>query len=138
MRGARLAAWMALLAGVASLAYAGLRGDLDVYLLVVVPVVTGTGAWAGMGMLVVVAGLAGLAWTSSTLGSPPRPGTGGASPQRPEQQTREETKTRGGGVILIGPIPIAWGSDRSTTRWLVVAGLALTVAAVVLTLVLRS
>lgn len=26
-------------------------------------------------------------------------------------------KGRGGGILLIGPIPIIWGSDRETLKW---------------------
>lgn len=148
MRAARLASWALLVAGLAGLAYAGLQGQLDVYLLVVVPVVAGTGPWAALGLLAAIAGLAGLFWTSatrglqggaapggspSTRGSPGRP-SGSSDEPRGEEAKRE---TKGGGVILLGPIPIAWGSDRSTLTWLVVAALALTLAAIGLTLVLR-
>lgn len=147
MRVARLASWIALCGGLASLVYAGLQGDLDVYLLLVVPVVTGTGPWAGLGLLAAFAGLAGLLWTSATrytLGGPAprsrdlegRRGEPGGDARR--QEGSEGTSTRGGGVILVGPIPIVWGSDRSTTRWLIVAGIALTVAAIVLTLLLET
>lgn len=146
VRAARLVSWSLLLAGLASLGYAGLQGELDVYLVLVVPVVAGSGAWSALGFLATIAGIAGLFWTSATR----RMGSGaGRGPQQPPGARREESwepetsrtgeperETRGGGVILIGPIPIAWGSDRSTLGWLVAAGVLLTVAAVALTFVL--
>ncbi len=32
---------------------------------------------------------------------------------------------RGGGILLIGPIPIIWGSDRESLGWVVLIGLIL-------------
>lgn len=141
MRAARSLSWALLLAGLASLAYAGLRGDVEVFLVLVVPVVAGTGPWAGLGLLATIAGGAGLLWTSVSTGAPPEGPTRGPGPgagREPEaSERRSETRTKGGGVILIGPIPIAWGSDRSTLGWLVVGGIALTLAAIGLALVMR-
>lgn len=143
MAAARRASWLLLIAGLASVAYAGLQGNLDVYLLLVIPVVTGTGPWAGLGLLAAFAGLVGLFWTAATPAGLDR-GPGRPRRERPEPGDEEppvgeeSSSTRGGGVILIGPIPIVWGSDRSTTRWLVAAGVLLTLAAIGLTLVLRG
>jgi uncharacterized protein (TIGR00304 family) len=135
VRAARLGAWIVLLAGLAAIGYAGLQGDLEVYLLVFVPVVAGTGPWAALGLVGVIVGLAGLFWTTASSrmtrpgeGSPREPGR---ARQRPEQAERE---TKSGGVILLGPIPIAWGSDRSSLGWILVAAIVLTVAAIALTL----
>jgi len=30
---------------------------------------------------------------------------------------------KGGGIILIGPIPIVWGSDRSVLKWMLIIGI---------------
>lgn len=148
MPGARLISWSLLVAGVASLVYAGLSGDLEVFVLVVVPVVAGTGPWAALGLLATIAGVGGLVWTGATRrvqgrqpprgrGSPGSPQTGQAGTPEASQRAEGEPETRGGGVILLGPIPIAWGSDRRTVGWLVVAGIVLTVAAIALTLLVR-
>lgn len=151
VRVGRAIAWALLSFGVASLAYAGLKGDLDVFLVVIVPVVTGTGGWAAVGMLATIAGLVALFWTSANReerftrpppGRGPRPPDAELEPERPSgdpnqepsrgDDAAEEAQSRGGGVILIGPIPIAWGSDRSTLGWLVLAGILLSLAAIVL------
>lgn len=146
MRAARLVSWSLLVAGLASLAYAGLQGDLEVFLLFVVPVVAGTGPWAALGLLAAIAGVAGLLWTAASRrargGAPPGGGDLGdrrrEGPGASGERGEGERETRGGGVILLGPIPIAWGSDQPTAGWLVVAGIVLTLAAIALTLLLRT
>ena len=32
---------------------------------------------------------------------------------------RKSHSTKGGGIILIGPFPIIWGSDRGIVKWLI-------------------
>lgn len=141
MTAARIASWGLLVAGLASLTYAGLQGELEVFVLLVVPVVAGSGPWAALGMLAAIAGAAGLVWTAARESARQGPPGGPAGRQagrteeaRPEREGGHRRETKGGGVILLGPIPIAWGSDRSTLGWLVGLGLLLTLAAVALTL----
>jgi len=50
---------------------------------------------------------------------------------------RNTARTRFGGFVLVGPIPIVVGSDSKTVRNLVYLGLALTAALVALTLLLN-
>lgn len=141
MRVTRAIAWALVVLGVASLAYAGLQGQLDVFLVLVVPVVTGSGPAAALAMLATIAGVLGLLWTSARrmTGGPggSRSPDPGSRPQASADSEPGERRTKGGGVILLGPIPIAWGSDRSTLGWLLVGAIVLTVAAIGLTLVLR-
>ncbi len=47
------------------------------------------------------------------------------------------TKTRGGGVLLIGPIPIIFGTDRDSAKTLVVLAIIL-IAVVVVFMLLPS
>jgi uncharacterized protein (TIGR00304 family) len=42
-----------------------------------------------------------------------------------------EGRARGGGVIMIGPIPIIFGTDRKSLKTVVLLSLALTVLAIV-------
>jgi len=51
-----------------------------------------------------------------------------ASPGKPSEEGERRTEVRGGGVIMIGPIPIIFGSDA---KWASIA----TVLAIVLILV---
>ncbi len=127
---------MALLAGLALIAWGVIRGEVSVHLVVVIPVVTGTGPIAALGMVATMAGLVG--WWLTRLAPPagrersarrPDEARGAQQPSdRAPGRVERETETRGGGVVLIGPIPVAWGSDRSSL-------LAVIVAAVVLMLV---
>lgn len=128
----RLIAGAALFSGLALLAYAALQGDVSVHLVVVVPVVTGTGPWAALGGLLTVAGLAGWVWTGLAGAGPGPRGTpppGGEAHAEEGPSGEQEASTRGGGVLLIGPIPVAWGTDaRSLTGVLLAAAALLLVA----------
>lgn len=134
MRAGRLVSWGLLVSGLATLGYAGAVGQLDVHLVVVVPVISGTGPAAALGGLATIAGLAGLFWTALPR-DPPAPGRDRHRTARAPGCDEEppESEVRGGGVILLGPIPIAWGSDRPSLTVLVVLGVLLTLAAIAFT-----
>jgi uncharacterized membrane protein len=44
-------------------------------------------------------------------------------------------RAKGGGVILIGPLPIVFGTDRKVVKWLMVLALTLVIALIILNLV---
>jgi uncharacterized protein (TIGR00304 family) len=44
-------------------------------------------------------------------------------------------KVRGGGVVMIGPVPIVFGTDKGSTRMLLLLGIILMVLFLVLTIV---
>lgn len=44
-------------------------------------------------------------------------------------------KIRGAGVIMIGPIPIIFGSDKKSVKTVVALGLALTIVVLIITVV---
>ena len=50
------------------------------------------------------------------------------------ESSKRETKT--GGVIIIGPLPIVFGSDKSVAIVAAIIGIVLTALAIVLTLIL--
>jgi uncharacterized protein (TIGR00304 family) len=133
VRRLRALAGLALAALRGLLAYGALQGDVAVHLVVVVPVVTGTGPWAAGGALLAVAGAAGWLWTGARSATrraepgyrPPDPPPDAA----PEEPRQGEARARGGGVLLIGPIPVAWGSDRGSLVAVLVAATVLTLVA---------
>ena len=43
-------------------------------------------------------------------------------------------QARGGGVIMIGPVPIVFGTDKESARILILLGIVLTIALLLLTL----
>ena len=42
-----------------------------------------------------------------------------------------EAKVKGGGVIMIGPIPIIFGTDKKSVKTVIVLALALTIALII-------
>lgn len=136
----RILSILALVAGAGLLGYSALQGDLSVHLILVIPVISGSGPAAALGMLLTIGGLFGVLWTGLPLqgpgpgsGGPPGAGPHGPTPTTAEAPGHEPTRgsgTRSGGIILLGPIPIAWGSGKDGLRWAVLLGVLLTVLAV--------
>lgn len=116
-------------AGLVLLAWAALQGDVRVTLVFVVPIVTGSGPAAGLGGLLAVLGALG--WLMSI--SPLRVSGSGRGPSGLSGSREGATgdpdgpgeNQQAGGILLIGPIPIAWGTDRSTLLVLVVVAFLL-------------
>jgi uncharacterized protein (TIGR00304 family) len=44
---------------------------------------------------------------------------------------RGKASVRGGGVIMIGPIPIIFGSDPKTVKWLIILAIFLMIIALI-------
>lgn len=116
MRPSSLVAALLALAGLACLVTAAAQGQVHVALLLVVPIVYATGALPFVGMLLLVAAV--VAWT---LGALPRVERAAVAPGT--QSGRVERK--GGGVVLLGPIPIVWGSSPGIRKWMLVVGAAM-------------
>ena len=127
--GRRVAGLLLVLLGVALLAWSALRGDLRVGLFLVVPFVYGTGLLPFVGFVLVLVG-AFLALTAGFERIAPEPGTRFEAPQA-------ERRTRHGGFVLVGPLPIVWGNDRRLLPWLVLLGVALVVLMLALPMLLR-
>lgn len=51
---------------------------------------------------------------------------------RQKDNDKEETKTEAGGIILIGPIPIIFGSSKKIEKWMLIIALAIVVILAVL------
>lgn len=71
-----------------------------------------------IGILVIFAGIVSMAYQTWK--------TGGECVEKPE------TGVRGGGVIMIGPIPIIFGSDVTALRPIMILAIVLMVIAVIL------
>lgn len=63
-----------------------------------------------------------------------------ASEAVPQQTGNSEVGGRSerkfGGIVMIGPIPIVFGSDKATAKWMMVGGLALSIALLIIFLIL--
>lgn len=129
MNGLRLAASVALLAGLALLAYGAIEGDVTVGLFLIVPFLYATGPAGALGIVLLVAAV--VLWALSARWIPDASRTMAPGSPPADRQTKH------GGVVLLGPIPIVWGSDRRILPWMVAAGVALLALALLVSWVLR-
>jgi len=112
------------IAGIACVAAAIATGEAEVDLVVIFPVFSGSSALflLGTGLIVMsfLLGFVMLALSHGELVSERiAPGTPG--------EPATEKKTHYGGVVLIGPVPIAFGSDRRTAVVMLILGIAMAV-----------
>lgn len=137
--GRRVAGQLLVLLGVGLLVYGAMRGDLRVGLFLVIPYVYGTGLLPFLGFVLLMIG--GFLWLTSGFQRIGTEGYAPASDQRDAWEPRGggtgERRTKHGGFVLLGPIPIVWGNDRKVLPWLVAAGVALFVLGLVFTMALR-
>ena len=149
---ARVMSLAALVGGVALLVLAAVRGEARVYLVLVFPVVTGEGGVFALGTLLLIAGtvMAFLSWApmmvrpaedalQATAPAAPTPPSGHAGPTGPTGSAgptgstgstgptgaSREGATRWGGVVFIGPVPIAFGSTPRTTALMLAAAVVI-------------
>lgn len=139
--GRRNAGLVLVLLAVGLLAYAAFQGDLRVGLFLIVPYVYGTGILPFLAFVLLMVGAflwltAGFERVRAAPGwepsSPDPPRAGGWEDARDDERPR----TRSGGFVLLGPIPIAWGSGKRLMPWLLVIGIGLFVLFFVLPLLL--
>lgn len=130
----RLIRWLgpaSLVAGVLTMAIAVARRQANIYLVLIIPVIVGTGPLAFLGIILVFAGflLTFLLWPSRFAGDP---GNRDASPISPEGAAPTR---RWGGVLFLGPIPVIFGSDPRMTRTMLLIGVVLVLALLALTVI---
>jgi uncharacterized protein (TIGR00304 family) len=137
-----IAALGALILGLVLLAIDVTRGQASAGIIVIIPYITHSGILSFLGVICIVcafllfyAGIAHSGYTSydenEIIGASPR----SSEVQSPEREgTIGKTRRRWGGVVLIGPIPIIFGSDKRTT--LIALSIALTLLAIAFFVVL--
>ena len=122
------------IAGVACIAAAVAEGKADVSLVLIFPVFSGSSGLFLLGIALIVlsffVGFVMLAMGQIQMGRT-REESGQAVAQQPT-----ERKTKYGGVVLIGPVPIAFGSDRTMAVIMLIVGIVL--ALIVLGLIVAS
>ncbi len=122
-----------LIVGLAVLAFGFLQGEATFSLIVIFPLVTATGPWSVLGIVLMIAGfflsfLGMAAPVESQPLPPPEPAPATGAPPQPAAR-------RWGGVVFLGPVPIVFGSDPKMARWMLLVGIALFVGLVVLTVI---
>ena len=131
MRFLRLLGPAIVLVGLLVLAVAVQRGEASVYLVIVVPIVAGSGPIAFLAILLVFVGffLTFLLWPSR-LAAPSEQAL--ESVQLPTDMAK--APRRWGGVVFLGPIPLVFGSDPRMTRAILLVGVILFLALLALTI----
>ena len=130
----RLIRWVgpaSFLAGVLTMALAVAQRQANVYLVLVIPVIVGTGPLAFLGIILVFAG-----FLLTFLLRPSRfvedPGSRDAVPTSPGGAAPAR---RWGGVVFLGPFPVIFGSDPRMTRTMLLIGIVLFLALLALTVI---
>lgn len=132
--------------GIALVALSILRGEGSAGLFVCVPFFFGTGLFSSLGVLCFFGGMVML-FLGMARGAAEAVGPGGgrepAGPEAPTGPASGEDadaapRTRAGGVIFLGPIPIVFGSEPGISRamFYLALGLMATLVAVLLLLAL--
>jgi uncharacterized protein (TIGR00304 family) len=122
------------LAGITLVVLSVLRGDATVSLIVIIPVVTGSSATFVGGVGLIIAGFVALLFAFSA------PWSSEEAPLRPHQRGLPSGEPEGGagGFVLIGPVPIMFGSWRGISRrdrwWLGLIGATILIVVVLATL----
>ncbi len=120
-----------LLAGLVCIGVAVARGEATVFLVLVFPVVTGSGPLILAGILFTFLGffMTFTFWPGRPIGVAVSEGSTPVADTTVPAPTR-----RWGGVVFLGPFPIVFGSDPRMTRMMLLVGIVLFVALLGLTL----
>ena len=110
--------------GALLIAAAVTTGEAEVSLVVIFPVFTGSSWMFVSGVLLIIAGFISFFLTVFDVVAR---STSGAGPGQIEGDSRPQTEGRYGGLILLGPVPIAFGSDHTTAKVMLAIGIALAV-----------
>lgn len=131
----RLSGPAVFLVGLVALALGFLENQATLSLFVIFPIVTATGPWSILGIVLMIVGFFVFFLTGAVpLESPPS--TTPPSPSSPAPiPSSPPPSRRWGGVVFLGPIPVVFGSDPRVTQWMLILGIALFVALLVLTVI---
>lgn len=113
------------LAGVAAIAFAVATGEADVSLIIIFPVFSGSSLLFLVGTLLLISSfISGFALMATEYGEPLDKAD--IAPKKTGNGSRK-SRTEFGGVVLVGPIPIAFGSDKRMAMIMLIVGIVLAV-----------
>jgi uncharacterized protein (TIGR00304 family) len=108
------------------LIFAAISGDLELTIIFIIPVITGSGLIPALGGILLFFGIM-LLFLSFMMSYDVA--NDGISVREVEPwEMEKKRKKRFGGVILVGPIPIVFGSDRGMALWVVVIAIICLIA----------
>jgi len=131
VHGLRIASLMLITGGIIALLLATFRGEADFGLFLIFPVIWGTGVLSALGIFMIFTGIFLFFISLFFLVSPPATEYGTY-----DSDITPERKSHAGGVILIGPIPVVFGSDWETAKVVVILAIILVFLLLILSLVL--
>ncbi len=120
-----------ILGGLAGLVVAYAQGDAELSVVVVIPVLSGTGAPFALGVLLLMGGffLLFLSWGMRTMAAVALEEEEEPAAPRPREPSAAggpaSAGSQWGGVVFIGPIPIAFGSNPRMNRIMLVAAVVM-------------
>ncbi|MDQ1371572.1 MAG: hypothetical protein QG582_486 [Candidatus Thermoplasmatota archaeon] len=122
-------------AGAVCVAASVLSGEADVSLFLIFPVFSGSGGLFLLGVVLIVFSFV-IGLMALMMGQFELAGAGTYPQQEGTAPVDKKDRTRYGGVVLIGPVPIAFGSDKAMALAMMVTGIVLAVVALALLLLL--
>ena len=129
MRVGLLGAGASLVIGMALIVVSIVEGSANVSLIIIIPIISGSSFVFLLGVILLVVGFFGLAFALADGSEElPPPAPGGAP-------SSSRTQGGAGGIVLIGPVPIVFGTwkgiSRRTQQCLVLAGAVLFIFALI-------
>ena len=125
MRPLSILAVGSLIGGASLLAYSVASGESQAYLVLIFPVVNAAGAAGLAGIALLGLGML-LGFLSIARSAVPAAAPEAAKPQSTPGAS-ERSRRSFGGVVFLGPIPIVFGSNVRVSKYMLVAGIVLTV-----------
>lgn len=123
-----------LVLGILLLAYSVVEGKGQIYWILFIPVFSATSIFAFIGTILIIVALVLIFIVfirEFTIPYEPEPGQQKAAKTRqPAPSQAPGAKKKFGGVVLIGPIPVIFGSDPKTTIIIIVLAIILIIAAI--------
>jgi len=123
--------------GIVLLAYSVYSGEANVYVFLIIPVFQSSSPFAIGGMALVLVAIFLFFFSLATPLAPEYgetvPATSKQAPRQPSPQIPQQRASKKfGGVVLLGPIPIVFGSDKRIAKWMLVLALVIIILSFIL------
>ena len=126
-----LFALILLICGVILLGYSVTSGEGNAAIIIFIPVYYGSGLYSFLGVLCIMAALFFAFFGIAAQMEDMEEYNSNSGPQSSQtSRPRTQKSIKGGGVVLIGPIPIIFGSDAKTAMALVLMAIVLIIIVV--------